>query len=311
MAKCLVLGADGFIGSHLTEALAKAGHEVRAFGRFADGKARNLKPDQPAVTWFAGDFLVHADLERAIKGMDYVFHLVSTTTPASSGKSPLLDIDTNLHMSVEMMALCQKHGVKRVIFASTGGAIYGRALSRPTSEDDRTEPVSPYGIGKLAIEGYLRYFQHAQGLDYLSLRISNPYGERQNLTGSQGVIPIFLNLIRQAQPLGVYGDGSMVRDYIYICDLVDMVVDMFDKPTKHRTYNLGSGTGVALNNLIEGMRKITGAQVVVDHKPERPTDLKYVVLDVKRYREEFGMPKLLGLDEGLARTWRYVQEAAK
>jgi UDP-glucose 4-epimerase len=311
MANCLVLGGDGFIGSYLAEALAEKGHKVRAFDRFKEGMANNLKVDNPKIEIRPGNFLNRADLDEALDGMDYVFHMVSTTNPASSANDPMLDIDTNLRVSVELFQLCVEHKVKRLIFPSSGGAVYGQDLSRPIKETDQTEPVSPYGIGKLAIEGYLRYFKHLHGLDYLALRVSNPYGVRQNIAGSQGVIPIFLNLIQHGQPLKVFGDGSMVRDYIYITDLVDMLVEIFDKPAKHQTYNLGAGSGQTIRELISVMKEVTGLKVEVENAPSRPTDVQQVVLDTSRYLEEFGKPKLIGIKEGIQRTWKYVEERGK
>jgi UDP-glucose 4-epimerase len=311
MANCLVLGADGFIGSHVAEALAKAGHQVRAFDRLKSPVPLSLSADSPNIQLYPGDFLNRHDLDTALEDMQYVFHFVSTTTPAASAKDPLIDVDTNIRMSVVLMQLCVQHNVKRLVFPSTGGAIYGQDLPRPLRETDLTEPVSPYGIGKLAIEGYLRYFRHSHGLDSLVLRLSNPYGERQNVVGNQGAIPIFLNLIEQGLPVKVFGDGTMVRDYVYISDLTRMVVEAFDRPRQHDTYNLGSGEGVAVNELIDSMREVTGRDVKVEYVPARPTDVQHVVLDTARYAEEFGKPKLMTLAQGLEETWRYVAERAK
>ncbi len=311
MSKCLVLGATGFIGAHLVDELLQAGHEVRAFDRTKREGAQTSIEERPNLTIFRGDFLNRNDLDAALEGIEYVFHFISTTTPATSAKSPLLDIDTNLKMSVELMGLCVKHKVKRLIFPSTGGAIYGQSLSRPITEQDLTEPVSPYAIGKLAIEGYLRYFRQTHDLDYLTLRVSNPYGIGQNLTGNQGVIPIFLNLIQQNRPIIVFGDGNGMRDYIYITDLVGMIMKVFNKPTKYQTYNLGAGTGLTLGRMIGYMEEITGKKAEVRYQPKRPTDIESVVLDINRYREEFGEPDLTSLKDGIAKTWDYVLSKAE
>jgi UDP-glucose 4-epimerase len=306
MSNCLVLGADGFIGSHLVDRLAEQGHNVRAVDRFKGGVGFNLTGDRPNVQLVTGDFLNRDDLDAALENIEYVFHFVSTTTPATSAKDPMIDIDTNIRGSVQLFELCVQHNIKRVIYPSSGGAIYGQDLPRPITENDLTEPVSPYAIGKLAIEGYLRYFQETHNLDYLALRISNPYGVRQNLTGNQGVIPIFLNLIHQGLPINVFGDGSMVRDYIYISDLIDMAVRIFDQPTKYHTYNLGTGEGLPLKGLIEAMEATAHKPVKVNYLPSRPTDIEHVLLDISRYREEFGDPKLISLPDGIAKTWAYV-----
>jgi UDP-glucose 4-epimerase len=311
MANCLALGADGFIGSHVVEALAKAGHQVRAFDRLKSTVPLNLPVDSANIQLCPGDFLNRHDLDMALEDMQYVFHFVSTTNPAASAKDPLIDVDTNIRMSVVLMQLCVAHNVKRLIFPSTGGAIYGQDLPRPLRETDPTEPVSPYGIGKLAIEGYLRYFRESHGLDALVLRLSNAYGERQNVVGSQGAIPIFLNLIEQGLPIKVFGDGTMVRDYVYISDLAGMVVEAFDRPHQYDTYNVGSGEGASVNELIDCLKQVTGREVKVEYLPARPTDVQHVVLDTARYAKEFGKPQLMSLVQGLEETWHYVVKRAK
>jgi UDP-glucose 4-epimerase len=311
MSNCLVLGADGFIGSHVVDVLTNAGHQVRAFDRLTSPAPLNLPTDNPNIQLWPGDFLNRHDLDTALEDMQYVFHFVSVTNPATSAKDPLIDVDVNIRMSVVLMQLCAEHNVKRVIFPSTGGAIYGQGLPRSLRETDLTEPVSPYGIGKLGIEGYLRYFRESHGLDSVVLRLSNAYGERQNVVGSQGAIPIFLNLIEQGLPIKVFGDGTMVRDYIYISDLAQMVLETFDRPHKYDTYNLGSGEGVSINELIGSLKQVTGRDVKVEHLPARPTDVEHVVLDTARYAKEFGKPKLTSLAQGLEETWHYVMMRAK
>ena len=311
MANCLVLGADGFIGSHVVDALGKAGHKVRAFDRLKSPVPLNLPTDHPNIQLCPGDFLNRHDLDVALEDMQYVFHFVSTTNPAASAKDPLIDVDTNIRMSVVLMQLCVEHNVKRLIFPSTGGAIYGRDLSRPLRENDLAAPVSPYGIGKLAIEGYLRYFNQSHGLDTLVFRLANAYGERQNVVGSQGAIPIFLNLIEQGLPIKVFGDGTMVRDYVHISDLVGMIVGAFDGHHQFDTYNVGSGVGVSLNELIDSLKQVTRGDVKVEYLPARPTDVQHVVLDTARYAKEFGKPQMMSLAQGLEETWHYVVERAK
>jgi len=308
MAKCLVLGADGFIGYHLSMGLLAAGHEVRAFCRLRDCKPMNLPQEHDGLQLFPGDFFNRNDVDEALEGIDYVFHLVSTTNPATSAKDPLLDIETNVRMSVELFQLCVAHRVKRVIFPSTGGAIYGRDVDHSFKEDELTEPISPYAIGKQAIEGYQRFFKYAHGLDYLSFRISNPFGERQNVVGSQGVIPIFMNLMRQDLPLTVFGDGSMIRDYIFVNDLTDAIVRSFDQPIKHHVYNLGHGSGLSLSELIATLEHTTGKKAQVDTRPSRPSDIHKVVLDVSRFEAEFGKLAKTPFEKALAVTWASVEQ---
>jgi UDP-glucose 4-epimerase len=304
MAKCLILGANGFIGSHLVDALALGGHSVRAFGRFKGQTAFN---EHESIELFAGDFLNAGDLAEAVRGMEYVFHFISTTTPASAENDPLIDIETNIRMSVELLQICVSAGVKRVIFASTGGAIYGEGGDKPFSETDLPKPVSPYAIGKLSIEQYLRYFKVKHGLDSVALRISNPYGERQPLHRKQGVLPIFLDTILNDQPLTIYGDGSMVRDYVYVKDVATMIAAMFDKPAQHEVYNVGSGAGHSVLELVSAVEKASGKTAQLAYQPAPPTFISKVVLDTTRFSQEFGVGATTSLDDGLIETLRYIE----
>jgi UDP-glucose 4-epimerase len=308
VAECLVLGADGFIGSHLVDELLRRGHSVRAFDRLRNGSTRNLTPHD-ALTLANGDFLNRADLERAVEGAEFVFHFISTTTPATSGADPTFDVETNVRMSVELLTACVAAGVRRVIYPSTGGAIYGYDSPRPFREDELPRPVSPYAIGKLAVEGYLRFFQQAHGLDSLVLRVSNPYGERQNIEGAQGAIPIFLHRMLEREPITVYGDGSMVRDYLYVRDLARMIGDCFDQPAAHELYNVGSGEALSVLALLEVLEEVTGLPARTEHLPERATDVHRVSLDVSRFANEFGTART-PLADGIAATFEYVRQAS-
>jgi UDP-glucose 4-epimerase len=304
MAKCLVLGANGFMASHLVDALVARGHNVRAFGRVGDQPAFNAHDD---IEITHGDFLNEHDLTEALTGIDYVFHFISTTTPITAENDPLIDIDTNIRMSVKLFQLCVDKGVQRVIFASTGGAIYGSNGDAPRSETDLPQPVSPYAIGKLTIEHYLHYFKVKLGLDSMVLRISNPYGERQPLNRKQGVIPIFLESICNNQPLTVLGNGDMVRDYVYVKDVANMIATVFDKPAQHAVYNIGSGSGNTVNELVRAVEAVSGRSAEVIHKPAPPTFVHKVVLNTTRFTSEFKITAPTSLDEGLAATLAYIK----
>ncbi len=309
MAKCLVLGANGFIGSHLVDALVTAGHDVRAFDRFSKDPLFDKSND---IEIFRGDFLNKSDLSDALNDIEYVFHFISTTTPATAENDPLIDIETNIRMSIVLFELCASLNVKRVIFASTGGAIYGEGGDAPCSENDKPEPVSPYAIGKLTIEHYLHYFRVKRGLDSVCFRISNPYGERQSLHRKQGVIPIFLENIIKDKPLTVMGDGSMVRDYIYVKDVASMISQMFANETKSNTYNLGSGKGVDISELVHTVQIVSGKTAKIGHMPTPATFVHKVLLDVTRFAKEFKLAPKVGLEDGMRHTYNYIEkEVAK
>lgn len=310
MSKVIVFGGNGFIGGNLVKRLAEeTADEIVVFDRFSGYTVGSGHPFEALgnVRIMPGNFFNRADLDEALNGADYVFHLVSSTTPATAGADPFIDIDTNLRSSVELFELCVQHGVKKVIFPSSGGTVYGDIDSEAISEDAVPVPRSPYGIGKLTIEHYLRYFKHAHGLDYIVYRIANPYGPGQNIYGKQGVVPIFMYKFLKKEPVTVYGDGSMVRDYLYIDDLIEMLVRSYRHGNQHNEYNVGSGRGVTINQLLDAIKACAGFEVEVRHVDAPPTYVQRSVLNIKRFVNEFGLQPATSLEEGIARTWEYVK----
>jgi UDP-glucose 4-epimerase len=304
VARCLIIGANGFLGSHLVDELDRRGHDVTAFDRFSTATPTFTSQ---TVTRIAGDFLNRADVSLALQKQDYVFHFLSTTTPASAEDDPTLDVRTNIASSIDLLSLCVEAGISRVYFASTGGAIYGDQPGVILDERAIPQPVSPYAIGKLAIEGYLRYFERKYGLASVVFRISNPYGPRQHVGKMQGVIPIFLNNVRRGLPLTQFGDGSMVRDYLFVLDAIRMIADVVEVDASHHLYNVGSGHGTSVTEVLHAVREVTGLDPEVIVAPIPPTFVASSVLAVERYRSEFGRQDILSLHEGIERTWDAIR----
>jgi UDP-glucose 4-epimerase len=306
VARCLIVGANGFLGSHLVDELGRRGHTVTAFDRFSSGTQRFTSESAIAVV---GDFMNRAELAGVLRDQDYVFHFVSTTTPATAEDDPTLDIRTNIASSIDLLNLCVESGVARVYFASTGGAIYGDQPGVVLDELAMPQPVSPYAIGKLAIEGYLRYFARKYDLASVAFRISNPYGPRQQANRLQGVIPTFLANMKAGRPVTVFGDGSMVRDYLYVSDAVRMIATVVESDAEHEVYNIGSGVGTSVADVLEAARAATGVEPVVLVAPIPPTFVASSVLETGRYRSEFGSIELLPLHDGIERTWDAMKRA--
>lgn len=309
-----VTGADGFLGRHLVSSLAEQpGTTVRAFDRFSSHRlgAPHVFDKYENVEIIPGDFMNREDVSTLLATVDYVFHLISTTTPAVSNNDPLIDIDTNIRGSVELFQACVEQGVKKVIYFSSGGTVYGDVDDDKISEDHPLQPVSPYAIGKITIENYLRYFEFTHGLDYVIYRIANPYGPGQNIFGKQGVIPIFLRHTLEGEPLTIYGDGSMVRDYIYVEDMMKMIIASYDKVNSTKEYNIGSGKGTTINDIVKAIEKCTGKSVAKHHLPSPATYVHRSVLSIDKFIDEYKVKPSVDLDTGIERTWKYVKELEK
>lgn len=305
--RVLILGADGFLGSSLAEALLKKSEfRVRAFDLFNNGVTRYLDQIKDDLELYSGNFLNRSDLKSALKNVDYVFHFISLTTPGSSMHEPLVEIEANIKGSIVLFEECVSAKVKKIIFSSSGGSVYGNQTKRKFNEDSQTNPISPYAISKVTIEKYLEYFRVNYDLDYLILRYANVYGPRQNVIGSQGIIPIFLNRIMHDSPITVFGDGNNVRDYIYIDDAVDLTSSIFLEKTKHNIYNVGSGEGITINRILSIMQKVTGKNLNISKHPFRSVDVKKVILDVSRIENEFNFCIKTPIVKGIEKTWLWL-----
>ncbi len=304
----LVLGADGFIGSNLVKSLQKdEAYKIFTFDLFKNGVSKNINYFDDNLIMVHGNFLNKEDLKNALKNIDYVFHFIFLTTPGSSMNDPLMDINTNIVGTINLLEECVKANVKRIIFSSSGGAIYGNENKNIYTEEDTTNPISPYAISKLAIEKYLEYFKINRGLDYLILRYANPYGPGQNITGSQGIIPIFLNLIRQNKPITIFGDGENIRDYIFIDDLINITRSLFLKETKHKIYNVGSGKGESINKIVDIIAEVVKHKIIIENKPARLIDVKKIILDTSRIVNETNYVLKISMEEGIKKTWDWIK----
>lgn len=301
--KSLVLGGGGFIGSHLVGRLLEEGHEVRIYDRSPN---RFLGTPQGAE-YVEGDLGNHGLIRDALEGIEVVFHLVSTTLPKTSNDDPGYDVRSNLVDTIQLLESCVEAGVRKVVFTSSGGTVYGPPRTVPIPEDHPTDPISSYGIVKLAIEKYLGLFHHLHGLDYAALRVSNPYGPYQNPAGQQGAISVFLNRIRTGQPITIWGDGTVVRDYLYISDLVEALMLAATTDTESKLFNVGHGEGASLNELLELIDGVVDVAPEVEYLPARSLDVPASVLDVSRAENELEWRPSIDLAEGIARTWGWIQ----
>lgn len=305
----LVLGGAGFIGSHVVDALLASGHRVRVL-EHPQSNLDNLTPVRSQIDLCFADFAdgesLAGVLDSALDKVDLIIHLVSTVLPASSNVNPLYDIETNLKNTVILLEAAVRKGVRKVVFPSSGGQVYGPAASLPITESSPTEPLSSYGIIKLTTEKYLKLFYHLHGLDYTILRIANPYGERQRISGAQGAIAVFLGQIKKRQSIEIWGDGSVARDYLYIADLVQAIMRACAVSCAAKLFNIGSGRPLSLNDLVAELIKISGYNVPIIYKDARLCDSPVNFLDCQLALEYLNWKPQIDLPAGLKQTWEWV-----
>jgi UDP-glucose 4-epimerase len=294
--KVAILGASSFIGSHVARRLISDGAEVSSFvrrknvTRFDIGT--QIEFDFRDVSSFAG--LLHS--------FEVVVHLVSSSNPASSRLDVRNDIQNNLVGSVELLKALEGAVGTRLIFASSGGAVYGIPHSVPISESHSTEPVSPYGVSKLAIEKHINISRLEHGLDYGILRISNPYGPLQLNKNGQGLIPTVIDRAISGNNLTIWGDGSNTRDYIFIEDLVDAFIKAIHYSGDIRLFNIGSGVGSSVLEIVSQVGRLMDREIGVEFMSARKSDPPENVLNVALAKDELGWGAETTLKVGLEKT---------
>ena len=303
--KCLVLGGAGFIGSHVVDALLQEGYEVTVFDR-PNVNIDNLTKSITSIRLLHGDISNPKDVEYAVEGMDTIFHFAATTLPASSNQNPVYDIETNLIATIELIKTALKYRIKKFIFSSSGGTVYGIPRFLPITEEHPTDPICSYGITKLAIEKYLALYGHLSQLPFIILRFGNPYGERQRLDGQQGAIPVFLGKLKKNEVIEVWGDGSVARDYFHISDLVSAVLKAAASNLNRGTFNIAGGKALTLLDIIAVMEKMTGLRPRVQFLPCRKLDVPVNYLNIDKARKLLGWEPLVGIEEGIKKTWNWI-----
>jgi len=305
--RCLIFGGGGFIGSHLAEALLSAGYLVRVFER--PRSKTQLHPDVLAkLEWIEGDFSNPVEVDEALRGCEIVFHLISTTLPKSSNENPVYDVESNLVSTLKMLELACKWGVRKVIFTSSGGTVYGAPKQVPIAEEHATNPMSSYGICKLAIEKYLALFHELHGLDFTVLRLSNPYGERQRVDASQGAVAVFLHKAMTHQPIEIWGDGTVIRDYLYIGDLIRAMLKSIDYSGQVKLFNIGSSAGKSLNNILDVIERVVSQPVQRIYQPSRVFDVPANVLDIRIADEYLDWRPEVSFESGIERFYAYLAD---
>lgn len=300
-----VFGANGFMGKHVTRALAASGQPVTAVARHLDDDVRG-----DLVNAVECDLRDYQGVTEALRDVDTVIQLMGSSTPAHDRPRAAEHIRQDVIPHVEFVTRCVDAGVRRVVFMSSGGTVYGQVEgSGLVGEDTPTYPISSHGVTKLMIEHFIRLHGHLQGLEYMILRVSNSFGPGQRFRRGQGLIPALLERHAAGQPITIFGDGSATRDYIYIDDLVDATVRAATVPgPQQQVLNVGSGTHRSIMEVVRAIERISGVEFAIEFVPPRQTDVGSIALDITRAREVLDWTPKMDFEEGLARTMSAVAD---
>ena len=302
--RCLVLGGGGFLGLNLCNRLASAGAEVTCFSR-SHPQPEALDRRVARVT---GQFTDRLAIANAIERQDIVFHLIAGSIPESSNRDPSAELAAAPIATLHFLEICRSARIRKLVFSSSGGAIYGIPRAIPIPEQAPTDPISAYGISKLMIEKSLYLYKHLHGIDYQILRIANPYGRFQLGTKHQGLIGSYIHRVLSGLPLEVWGTGEVVRDFLHIDDVSNAFLAAVGYDGPHKVMNVGSGMGLSVNQIIAELQAAFGRdRLHCVHKPSRAADVPANVLDTALIRSELGWRPEVPLREGLIGTIAWMK----
>jgi UDP-glucose 4-epimerase len=308
MQHILVTGGNGFIASHLVDSLASSGYRVTVLDLYP----RPYEDLPHNVNFIQGNLLDVHLIRRILQDqhIELVYHAAWATIHETSLKDPVADIEANIVTTLNLLNACKETGVKRVIFISSGGTVYGIPQSSPIVEDHPTNPINAYGISKLMVEKYLKMFHHLYGLEYVILRPSVPYGPRQNPFRNQGVVTVFLYNALTQKPVTIWGDGEVTRDFFYIQDLTRALLSAKDIPfvAGQNIFNLGGNRPYTLNELIGMINKTLNIEMKVNHEGARKFDVSKLILNTQAAKEKLNWLPSISLDEGIVLTAEWLRK---
>lgn len=306
--KILVTGGAGFIGSHVADRFLATGHEVVVVDDLSTGNKQNFSPKIPLKVLD----IVDGDLEAIFRKekFDVVNHHAAQIDVRASVKDPTKDARINLVGGIRLLELCEKYRVKKFIFASTGGAIYGEQERFPAGEDHPTRPCSPYGLSKLCFEMYLASYAQRGAFDAVALRYSNVYGPRQNPHGEAGVVAIFINALMEKRTPTINGDGGQTRDFVYVGDVAEANLAAL-KLSGQQMINIGTAKETDINTLYQIIAKSMGASTRAEHGPEKPGEQRRSVITYDKARKVLGWKPQVSVEAGIQKTVEWFRAATQ
>lgn len=300
----LVTGGAGFIGSHIVDRFLQEGHNVSVIDNLSTGKRKNINRE---AKFYKVDIL-SSRLERIFKKERpvLVVHMAAQMNVRLSTEDPRFDAQINIMGTINLLEQAVKSGVRKVIFASSGGTVYGEQEIFPASESHVKNPLSPYGISKLTCEHYLEYYRHLTGIGYVALRFANVYGPRQNPEGEAGVVAIFTEAMLRNGQVRINGNGLQTRDYVFVGDVVTAVMACLHSHIGG-VYNVGTGEEITVNDIFNHLKKLTKSDCKEIHGPSIKGELKRSVLDTSKLQNDTGWEPTVDLLEGLEETVEFFQ----
>ena len=307
----LIIGAAGFIGTNLAIKLAQ--DDKNTITLVDKDESYFLNIDKYG---FSNIRKVKSSMDISMdygifENQDIVYHLVSTNMPTNSNQHISSDIENNVLFSSKVFDACVKYSVKKVVFISSGGTVYGLESCCPLCEDTPTNPISSYGLQKVFIEKLLYLYHYMYGLDYRIVRLANPYGPYQRPNGVLGAVTTFTYKALRDEKIEVYGDGSVIRDFIYIDDAISGIENIVNKESSYRIFNFGSGYGTSINELLDIISRVLNKELKIVYKDKRQVDVPVNYLDISRYESCFGKLNPLSLEDGIRRTAVFLEENYK
>jgi UDP-glucose 4-epimerase len=304
----LVTGGAGFIGSNIVAELVASGRHVTVLDNFSSGYRSNLD-SLPSVRLIEGDVRDAAAVARAIRGCDVVFHLAASVGNKRSIDRPIEDAEINVLGTLRVLEAAREAGVRKVIVSSSAG-IFGELKTLPIREDHPVEPDSPYGCTKLCEEKLALAYAKLYGLEAVCLRYFNVFGRNQRFDAYGNVIPIFVFQMIRGEPIVIHGDGEQTRDFIHVRDVVQANIRAAESGGLSGAFNVGSGSRITINRLVELIQEVSGISPVVRHGPRRPGDVRDSLADISAAREAFGFEPTVGMRDGLADYYAWAEAAS-
>lgn len=307
--KIILLGAAGFIGTNLVLNLVKdKSNKITVVDRDKSYFKLFEKLNLPDLNMVEADLTENTDFETLVNNQDIVFHLISTSVPSTSNQHITDEIRGNVCLTSNLLEACARHSIKKVIFISSGGAVYGKESSCPLTESTPTNPITSYGVQKITIEKLLYLYHYMHGLDYRIIRLSNPYGPYQRPNGVLGVVSTFVYNSIIGKEINVYGDGGVVRDFIYIDDAIRGILNIVYGDSSYRTFNLGCGYGTSIKQLIETIKQTLNINLSVKYTSTRQVDVPVNYLNIERYEKEYGKLNPISLEQGIMNTAKFMKD---